>query len=88
MKYVLDTKNGTGDLACFCDSYYLGDPDATFSTYMPAIKVQCNVTLSSTEAEWVSISEAIEEIISGLQFREGMQIMIKVPIIMRVDNFK
>jgi len=47
--------------------------------------VQRSVTLSSSEAEWVVLSEAVKEIMFVLQLLESMKIKVKLPIT-QVDN--
>ena len=42
--------------------------------------------LSSTEAEWITLSEATKEIIFVLQLVESLGIKINLPIAVRVDN--
>ena len=42
--------------------------------------------MSSTEAEWITLSEATKEIIFVLQLLKSMKIKVKIPIIVRVDN--
>ena len=89
------------DLPCvlvlFCDSDYAGDPDTrrSVSGYILFVKgvpvawrskAQKSVTLSSSEAEWISLSEAVKEIIFVLQLLEAMKIKVELPVIVRVDN--
>ena len=49
-------------------------------------KAQQSVTLSSSEAEWVSLSEAVKEIMFVLQLLESMKIKVKYPVTVLVDN--
>ena len=49
-------------------------------------KAQRSVTLSSTEAEWIALSEAVKEIIFVLQLLESLGIKVNLPITVRVDN--
>ena len=49
-------------------------------------KAQRSVTLSSSEAEWVALSEAVKEIMFVLQLLENMKIKVKLPVTVRVDN--
>ena len=49
-------------------------------------KAQRSVTLSSSEAEWVALSEAVKEIMFVLQLLESMKIKVKLPVTVRVDN--
>ncbi|KAL7530325.1 hypothetical protein ACHAWF_005014 [Thalassiosira exigua] len=85
------------ELVCFTDSDYAGDPDSrrSVSGYIlyvcgvPIIwrsKMQQSVTLSSSEAEWVSLSEAVKEIMFVLHLLEFMGIKVQYPVTVRVDN--
>ena len=85
------------DLKCYSDSDYAGDPDTRRSVsgyilYVKGVpicwrsKAQRSITLSSSEAEWIALSEATKEIMFVLQLLESMKIKIKLPIIVRVDN--
>ncbi len=89
--------NGPWDLVCYSDSDYAGDPDSRrsvsgFILYVKGVpiswrsKAQRSVTLSSSEAEWVALSEAIKEIMFVLQLLENMKIKVKLPVTVRVDN--
>jgi hypothetical protein len=49
-------------------------------------KQQQSVTLSSTEAEYVALSEATKEIKFVTQVLESIGIKVKYPIIVHVDN--
>ena len=49
-------------------------------------KASRSVTLSSTEAEYVALSEVTKEIMFVKQVLETMGIMIKLPILVKVDN--
>jgi hypothetical protein len=49
-------------------------------------KQQKSVALSSSEAEFVAASEAVKEIIFVLQVLESMNIKVKTPVTVRVDN--
>ena len=84
-------------LILFCDSDYAGDPNTrrSVSGYILFVKgvpvawrskAQRSVTLSSSEAEWISLSEAVKESIFILQLLEAMKIKVKLPVIVRVDN--
>jgi hypothetical protein len=91
------TKNDSWSLQTFCDSDYAGDKDGRKSITgyiiyiqdMPIAwksKSQKNVTLSSSEAEYVAISELTTEILYVRQILEFMGVLINYPIIVRVDN--
>ena len=47
---------------------------------------QRGVTLSSTEAEYVAISEVVAEVMFIKQVLESMGQLVKLPIIVEVDN--
>ena len=49
-------------------------------------KAQQSVTLSSIEAEWFALSEAVKEVRFLLQLCESMQIQTQLPGIVRVDD--
>jgi hypothetical protein len=84
-------------MRAFCDSDFAGDLDdrKSISGYVIYIcgcpiawrsKGQKNVTLSSTEAEYVAISEVAQEILFISGILEFMGIKIDYPIIVNVDN--
>ena len=84
-------------LVCFSDSDYAGDPDSrrSVSGYVLFVKsvpiawrskAQQSVTLSSSEAEWVALSETTKEIMFIINLLENMKIKVKLPVIVRVDN--
>ena len=85
------------DLVCYSDSDYAGDPDTrrSVSGYILYVKgvpicwssrAQHSITLGSSEAEWIALSEATKEIMFVLQLLKSMGIKVKLPIIVRVDN--
>ena len=49
-------------------------------------KSQQSVTLSSTEAEWMALSEAVKDILFLKYLCESMGIRVERPITVRVDN--
>ena len=49
-------------------------------------RAQRGVTLSSTEAEYVAISEVCREILFVAQILEFLNVKVKRPIVVRVDN--
>ena len=49
-------------------------------------KQQKSVSLSSTEAEWYALSEAVKEILFVAMVLLDMGISVKTPIVVRVDN--
>ena len=84
-------------MVCFLDSGYAGDPDShrSVSGYILCImgvpvvwrsKAQKTVTLSSSEAEWIALSEAVKEVRFALNLLESMKIKVQLPVLIRVDN--
>ena len=84
-------------MVCFTDSDYAGDPESQRSVsgyiiYVHGVpvcwksKAQRSVTLSSTEAEWVALSEAVKDIIFMLNLLGSMKIEVRLPVTVRVDN--
>ena len=81
----------------YCDSDYAGDKDTRRSVTGYAIylngcliawksKSQRSVTLSSSEAEYVSISEIAKDLLFVKQNLEFADVTIRYPIIVHVDN--
>ncbi len=79
-------------LILFCNSDYAGDPDTrrSVSGYILFVKgvpvawhskAQKSVTLSSSKAKWISLSEAVKEIIFVLQLLKAMKIKVELPVI-------
>ncbi|EJK77615.1 hypothetical protein THAOC_00541 [Thalassiosira oceanica] len=90
-------RNEPWDLVGFSDSDYAGDPETRRSVtgyilYIKGVpiiwksKAQRSVTLSSSEAEWIALSELVKDIKFVLQLLESMNIKVKLPITVRVDN--
>jgi hypothetical protein len=90
-------KNNIWEMRAFCDSDYAGDKDGRksvsgFVIYILGCLIswksrsQKSVTLSSTEAEYVAISEMCAEIMFLKQVLEFLGIQVALPIIVRVDN--
>jgi hypothetical protein len=85
------------DLVMYTDSDYAGDKDCRISVtgyilYLCEVAIswkskgQKSVTLSSSEAEFVALSEAAKEIKFVAQILMSMGIPVKLPIVVRVDN--
>jgi hypothetical protein len=85
------------DLVVYSDSDWAGDKEdrrsvsgyVMFVMGVPVLwksKIQRNVTLSSTEAEYVAMSEAAKEIKFLVQVMMSMGIKVELPIVVRVDN--
>jgi hypothetical protein len=84
-------------LHVFCDSDWAGDSETRISVtgfivYLMNVpvcwrsKAQRGVTLSSSEAEYVAISEAVKEIKFIYYLLQGIGIEIELPIIVKTDN--
>jgi len=84
-------------LHVYSDSDFAGDKEkrisiAGFVLYVLGVAVswrskgERSVTLSSTEAEYVAISEAVKEIKFVYQLLMSMKINVELPIVVRVDN--
>ena len=85
------------DLVCYSDSDWAGDPENRISVtgfiiYLLGAPIcwrskgQKGVTLSSREAEYVAMSEAVKEIRFIFYLLKGMGVEVKLPIIVRCDN--
>jgi len=101
-KYALQMKPSTNTteewkLEAYCDSDYSGDRDNQLSTtgYIIHVlgvpvawksRVQRSVTLSSTEAEYVAVSEVCTEILFIKQVLEFLGVKIAYPIVVNIDN--
>ena len=44
------------------------------------------MTLSSTEAEWVTLLEAIKKVMSMIQLWQSKNILVKIPVMVKEDN--
>ena len=98
---VMEPKNNDNnnlwEMQAYCDSDYAGDLDGCksilgFIIYICGCPIswksrgQKAVTLSSSEAEYVAISELCAEVMFLKQVLEFLQVEVKLPIIIRVDN--
>ena len=91
-------KEGTGwSIVAFSDSDYAGDSEtrisvAGFILYLLGVPIswkskgQKGVTLSSSEAELVALSEAAKEVKFVFQVLQSMGVKVNLPIVVRVDN--
>jgi len=81
----------------YSDSNFGGDKETRISTagfilYLMGVPIswrskgQKSVTLSSSEAEYVALSEAAKEIKFVYQLLTGMGMKVKLPIVVHVDN--
>ncbi len=89
--------DGHWTIMVYTDSDWAGDKDTRLSVsgfivYLLGVpitwrsKQQKSVALSSSEAEYVSLSEAAKEIKFIYQIMMSMGLKVKTPIIVRVDN--
>lgn len=85
------------NLKVFCDSDWAGDPETRISVtgfivYLQNVpvcwrsKAQRGVTLSSSEAEYVAISEAVKEIKFLYFLLQDIGIEVDLPIVVKTDN--
>ena len=85
------------DLVVYSDSDWAGDPDnrisiTGFIVYLLGVPIcwrskgQKGATLSSSEAEYVALSEAAKEIKFVYYILRSLSIDVKMPIVVRVDN--
>ena len=81
----------------YSDSDWAGDKDnkKSISVYILFLlgvpiahksRQQKTVSLSSAEAEWIALSEAIKEILFVIQVLEGLELTVEKPVVVRVDN--
>jgi hypothetical protein len=81
----------------FCDSDWAGDSETrvsvtVFILYLMNVPVcwqsksQKGVTLSSSEAEYVAMSEAVKEVNFMYYLLRDIGIEVKLPIILKTDN--
>ena len=85
------------NLNVFCDSDWAGDPETRISVtgfivYLMGVpvswrsKAQRGVTLSSSEAEYVAISEAVKEIKFMYFLLQEIGFDVELPIVVKTDN--
>jgi hypothetical protein len=85
------------DLVSYCNSDWAGDAEtrirvSEFIIYLLGVPIcwrskgQKGVTLSSSEAEYVAISEAVKKIRFIYYLLESIDVNVKLPIIVRCDN--
>jgi hypothetical protein len=85
------------NITCSTDSDYASDPETRRSVsgyiiYVHGVpicfrsKQQRCVTLSSCEAEWIALSEAVKDVVFLVRLCESINLKIKLPITVRVDN--
>jgi hypothetical protein len=87
------------DLKIFCDSNWAGDPKTRVSVmgfiiYLLSVpicwrsKSQKGVTLLSTEAKYVAISEAVKELKFIYYLLSDLHIKVNLPIVVKTDNIE
>ena len=97
LKIVPTLQNGIWQLDPFSDSDFANDKVTRISVYGYVIyfcgvavgwksKSMRSVVLSTTEAEYVVISEVVKEIKFVYQLFESMDVKVPLPIKVRVDN--
>ena len=97
IKPEIGGENEMWRVLAFSDSDYAGDPESRVSVsgwviYFCGVlvawqsKSQRSVTLSSSEAEYVALSEVAKNIKFIYMILESMGIKVQLPIIVRVDN--
>jgi hypothetical protein len=85
------------DLKIFCDSDWAGDPKTRVSVtgfiiYLLRISIcwrstsQKGVTLSSTEAKYIAISEAVKELKFIYYLLSDLHIKVNLPIVVKMDS--
>ncbi len=90
-------RNKPWDLVCYLDSDNAGGSDTRHSVSGFIITVfsvpiswkskdQQSITLWSSEDEWVTLSQAVREVICVSQLLTSMKIHVPSPIILHVDN--
>jgi hypothetical protein len=94
---IKGTKMKELEVMAYCDSDFAGDKDtrrsvAGYAVYLQGClvswksKSQKSVTLSSSEAEYVAISEVTKDVMFIKQILEFIGETIKLPIVIKVDN--
>jgi hypothetical protein len=97
MKPEKENKETGWTFVAFSDSDYAGDSEsiiriAGFILYLLGVPVDWKskgrkgVTLSSSKAEFVALSEAAKEVKVVFQDMRSMEVKVDLPIIVRVDN--
>ena len=89
--------NEPWEIVCFGNSDYAGDlvsrrSISGFIFYVLGVPVswpwksQKSFSLSSSEMEYIALSEAVKEVTFVVQHLESMQIIVKYLVMVRVDN--
>ena len=78
------------NLKVYTDSDYAGDKDTRiFLLNVPILwrsKAQRSVTLSSSEAEYVALSEAAKDVKFVVQLLKSIGVEVRLPVVINVDN--
>ena len=91
------TQDEMWTMTAFSDSDYATDPETRrsitgFVLYLMGVPIswkskgQKSVSLSSTEAEYIALSETAKEVRFVYQVLESIGFKVKLPIVIRVDN--
>ena len=97
LKVAPTTLTDKWELKVYSDSDFAGDKDTRISVtgyilYLMGVPIawrskgQKGVTLSSSEAEYVALSEAVKEVKFAMHLIESMGLPIQYPIMVYVDN--
>ena len=89
--------NKPWEIICFSNSKYTGEPGSRwcisrFILYIFNLPVswqsksQKIVSLSSSEVDYIALSEAVKEVMYMIQLLGSMTILLKYPVTIRVDN--
>ena len=89
--------NEPWEIVCFSNNDYAGDPVSKrsisgFVLYVLDIPVswrsksQKSISLSSSEVEHITLTEAVREVMFVPKLLESTQIVVKYPVMVRVDN--
>ena len=93
----MQNSNKLWEIVCFGDNDYAGDPVSKksmsgFILYVLSVpfswqsKLQKSVSLSSLEAEYTDLPEAVKEVMFIIQLLGSMKILVKYPVTVRVDK--
>ncbi|KAL7577258.1 hypothetical protein ACA910_003579 [Epithemia clementina (nom. ined.)] len=97
LKFDPKREEGIWSLKAYSDSDFASDKDTRISVsgyviYFLGVPVAWrsrgmrSVVLSTTEAEYISVSEVVKELQFIIQALESMDIRVKLPIVVHVDN--
>ena len=93
----MGNSNKPWGIICFSNSNYAVDPIirhsiSVFILYVQGVpiswqsKLQKSVSLSSSEKEYIALSEAVKEVMVVVQLLGSMKIVVKYPVTVRVNN--